>query len=140
MKSFELLVRDNPKLSGAEIMKLHLKEVEDDKIEREKSIKKELELIERINTKGLFMKGFFGFNQKFAWSFSNAQLVDKEIYVDVEKIIVFNEFPNKSSFTVNVEFRTFSKFSTFGFSVYDEILPSEFDRIKNMYLNTWNQI
>jgi|688.fasta_scaffold1236153_2 hypothetical protein len=141
MKSFELLVRENPNLSGAEIMKLHLKEIEEDKKAYKKSIESELNLINSINTKGLFVKGAFGSNQKYVWSFRNAQLVDREIYVDVEKILIFRKPLDNQTFSVTIEIREFNLFRTYDYyKKENEITSDEFNRIKNMYLNTWDQI
>jgi len=140
MKSIELLVRENPNLSGKEISDLYQKGVDEHKAEEAKRNKEKLDLIERINTKGLFVKGTFSQgNHKYFWRFGCASLTDNEIYCKVEKILLHRDSKD-NRFSIVIELKDYQKLYTYDIDNQTEITEKEYLEAKEKIENIFGEL
>lgn len=129
MRSIELLAREYPNKTGAELFEIQ----EQDKIADEKKFRKihakQLKLIDDINTNGGFYKGTFGLNQYFYYSFSNLRLESGKIYCDVQHLVAFDT----ERMSVELKNDIWKEFENYGASAYEKITKEEFDKAVDYY-------
>lgn len=89
MRSIEYLVQLFPEKTGAEIMEIQKQDKLNDEKEFQEKNKEKLKFIEEININGGFYKGRFGVDQRYYYNVTNLELIDGQIYFDVEKVTVF---------------------------------------------------
>ena len=90
-QSYEYLLKQNPGLTGREIIALHDKEVEKDRLAEEKRLADKIALVNLINETPLYFKGQFGLRQFYYKKVYNAQLVSGEVICTVDSFIIFTK-------------------------------------------------
>lgn len=140
MKSIELLVRENPNLSGKEISELYQKGVDEYKAAEARRNKEKLDLIDKINTKGLFVKGTFSRgDHKYFWRFGCASLEDNEIRCKVEKILLDRDSKD-NRFWINIETKDYQALRTFDIENQTEITEKEYLEAKEKIENIFGEL
>lgn len=120
MRSIETLVRTYPDKTGTEILEM----IEQDKVADEKAYQKankeKLAYIKDINANGGYYMGRFGIDQRYIYNITKMWLEGNEIYMDVEKIIVFlnleskpNQVTNPNEGSVEKRIKSLQKYSTY---------------------------
>lgn len=139
MRSIETLVRTYPNLSGSDIIKLQ----EQDKIADEKAYqkanKKKLEYIDDINVNGGYYMGRFGIDQRYIYNITKMWLEGGEIYMDVEKIIVFlnmegksNQVTNPNEGSIEKRIKSLQRYSTYLLEeMCERVSVKEWDEVNN---------
>lgn len=130
MRSMDYLVSLYPDKTGSELLAIQEAEKVKAKMEFELRNKNKLELIKEINTNGGYYKGTFGLTQHFYYSFFNMQLIEGDIYCDVNCITCFFEDDRTH---IEARIVTFKKFENYGVGIYTKVLKDDFDKVLDYY-------
>ena len=139
MRSIETILRENPELTGKEILALQEQDKIADEKEYQEAHKEKLEFINDINENGGFYKGRFGTSQLYYYSFSNLQLgVEGTITCDVKTILVFNR-PNENfkTFSVEISTKEYVHFDSYGIghgSMYTRVTKEDFQKVEEYFI------
>ena len=88
-RSIELILRDNPNMTGKEILEEQKHDEACFALWKENRDKDKLDFIKDINTNGGFYKGRFGLDQRFYYKVTNASLQGARVMAEVETVVVF---------------------------------------------------
>ena len=93
MKSIELLVRENPSLTGKEILAIRVSQEEAHKRLVEKNSQKEIDFVKDLNDNGGFYRGEFGIGQYYYYKFTDVKFNMSGGYTtaNVESITLFDK-------------------------------------------------
>lgn len=139
MRSIESLVIDYPNKTGKEYLEMQRKDIEADELAYQQANKKELEMINDINTNGGYYRGRFGIDQHYFYNFTNLRILHNKIYCDVEDLVLFTGVGRgavTNDFTVKIEKREYRDFDTFGIDLTDmveRVTKKEWDEVVNYF-------
>lgn len=147
MRSLEYLIQLYPNATGAELLAIQNQDKEDERRIQMECDAKLLTVIEDINTNGGYYKGRFGNDQRYFYKITNAVFMHNDIFVDVEKIVVFlgdgNSVVRKNEISIDLKQNEYVKLSIYDIDNCIRISKDEYDEAETYLRNVakfWNDI
>ncbi len=132
-RSLEVIIRENPNLTGKEIL---AEEKYDDAcfaLYNANKDKDKLDFIKDINTNGGYYKGRFGSDQRFYYNVSNAKLESGRVYADVETIVVFlgdgRSVVSEGDIRIEKRKKEFKDLDTYDLESYYRTTKKDYDEV-----------
>lgn len=137
-RSLEVIIRDNPKMTGEEILAEQVYDRACFELFQVNKNKAKLDLIKDINTNGGFYKGKFGLEQHYYYNITKARLEGQVVIADVEKIVVFlgteRGVVSVGDFKMYKETKTYQDLRTYSLELCKRTTKKDYDKICE-YLN-----
>lgn len=137
MQSIDIIVRDNPTKTGAEILAIQQRQIEADDKAYQKANEKTLKFIEDINKNGGYYRGTFGESQYYYYSFTDL-IFDKRVYGKCEKIVCFKRGNISDGVSIEKRVENFHDIDTYGLLSEERITKDEYDKISKYIDEAFN--
>lgn len=122
MRSLEYLIQLFPNKTGMELKAIQEQDKQADEAEEKQRNATKIAFMEDINENGGYYRGTFGLNQKYMYRCFNVELHDGELYMSVEKIVIFSGPDyNNGEFSAERRIETYEKVENYGLDWDDRI-------------------
>lgn len=132
-RSLEVIIRENPYLTGKEILAEEKHDEACFALYNANRNKAKLDFIKDINTNGGYYKGRFGSDQRFYYNISNARLEKNRIYADVETIVVFlgdgRSVVSPGDIKIEKRKKEFKDLDTYDLDMYYRTTKKDYDEV-----------
>lgn len=137
MRRIEDIIKENPNLTGHQILEIQAKEEAEEKAKIEKWQAGKIAMIKDLNENGGFFKYKAG-HQYGMYNITKAYLMGGAVYIDLQQIVLFDEY-RENEFSAEVRVKTMQKEDTYAlFDTTQRITKKEWEKVISSVNNLKN--